>query len=436
MRTLCLRFARDAGPSAAESLLLFSPRVHYRAPGLAFVDITASAKLLGGDQAVLTRALEIARDFDPDATGAIADTPWGAQALSAEAPNDVGLPRREFDRLATAPLARLHDLEGLTPWRSPAHVERIVDFFHVLGVRTLAELKKFGIEAFRDRWGETGELIWKRLRGQDAQVISTLQPSDVLEDYVHLDFSVTSLDILLRHLEGSLKRLLARLRGRGEYATVVTTKLFCEYSDKVHVNDLRPASPGRDFDLFMKLLEHKLGRLNLDNPVRQISIGVSTCPERVQQLSFFEPRVSDVDKLAQLVSVFRQAQLSTGFLRVHDEILPEKSWSVTPEFETTDPLDDVVERREVSFQIRPAYSRGLLRAPRPSRLLHAPRALKNKEFRGYHLLSQQPIERLEDAWWDDIHGRDYYFARSAVGEFVWLYFDRTDRTYYLHGFFD
>ena len=40
MRTLCLNLQRDVAPSVAENFLTFSPRVHYRAPGLVFLDIT------------------------------------------------------------------------------------------------------------------------------------------------------------------------------------------------------------------------------------------------------------------------------------------------------------------------------------------------------------------------------------------------------------
>ena len=436
MRTLCLRFPRDIAPSAAEAFLTFSPRVHYRAPGLIFADVTSSARVLGGEGAVLERALGVAASFAADVAGAVADTPWGAQALTIEKPGVVGLARREFEELSRAPLARLKEFEGLIAWRSSAQVDKIADMLHLLGLREVGELRRFGIESFRDRWGETGELIWKRLNGLDRQVISPLLPTEALEDFVHLDFPVTSLGILLGHLEGSLTRLLSRLAGRGEYATVITLKLFCEYSGKIHVVDLRPASPGRDLALFTKLLENKLQRVGLDNPIQQISTGVIPCPEKAQQLSFFEPRVSDAEKLGQLVSVFRQASISTGFLRLHDEIIPEDSWSLTPEYEPHSLLNDVVERDGVSFQIRPAYAHGLARAPRPSRLLRTPLALSDVEFGRYRLLSHQPIERLEDGWWEDIKGRDYYFARSPRGEYTWLFFDRSERRYYLHGYFD
>jgi protein ImuB len=226
------------------------------------------------------------------------------------------------------------------------------------------------------------------------------------------------------------------LQGRGEYARKIVVQLFCDYSDKVHMVELQPASPGRNLELFMKLLENKLAGIDLDNPIKQIEIEIVPCPEKVQQLSFFEPRVNDQEKLSELVSVFHQASLTTGFLRPRDEILPEEAWSVTPEFEDYEPVEDAVDVDGRSFQIRPTYSFSLSQAPRPSRLLKKPKAIPAHEFNHYQFLSHQPIERLEDSWWESSRGRDYYFALSPKGQFVWLFYDRIETQYYLHGYFD
>lgn len=436
MRTLCLCLQRDTSPSVAENFLTLTPRVHYRAPGLVFMDITGTAKMFGGEQKLLDEALHVSREFFSDATAAISDTPWGAQALAAEKPGAISQPTRELADLESAPLSRLHQLEGLIAWRSNSEVEDIVDFFHMLGIHRLGEIRRFQVDSFRERWKDTGTLIWKRMNGLDKQVISPLLPTEALQDYIHLDFPVSLLPFLLHCLEKSLKRLMARLQGRGEFAQKIVMSLFCEYSGQVHLIELEPASPGRNLELFMKLLENKLSEVSLDNPIQQIEVEVIPCPEKIQQLSFFEPRVSDQEKLSQLVSLFNQASLTTGFLKAKDEVLPEEAWEVTPEFEEYEPIEDAVEIEGQSFQIRPAYGFSLSQAPRPSRLLKKPRALGRGELDRFQFLSHQPIERLEDSWWETSRGRDYYFALSAKGEFVWLFFDRIESQYYLHGYFD
>jgi protein ImuB len=420
----------------AENFLTFSPRVHYRAPGLVFLDITSTAKMFGGEKALLGEAVQLAREFYPETVGAVADTPWGAQALAAEMPNTISLPTQELKDLSAAPLSRLHQLEGLIAWRSTSEVEEIVDFFHMLGINRLNDIRKFQIDSFRERWQETGTLIWKRLHGLDKQVISPLLPTEALQDFVYLDFPVSLLPFLLHCLERSLRRLMGRLQGRGEFAKKMIVTLFCEYSEKVHVIELEPAAPSRNLELYMKLLENKLAEVALDNPIKQLEVEIIPVPEKTQQLSFFEPRVSDKEKLEQLVSVFHQASLTTGFLRPQDEIMPEESWRVTPEFEEYDPVGDAVEVEGQSFQIKPAYAATLAQAPRPSRLLKKPRALGDQELDRYQFLSAHPIERLEDSWWESSRGRDYFFALSPKGEFVWIFFDRIENQHYLHGYFD
>ena len=227
MRTLCLCLQRDATPAIAENFLMFSPRVHYRAPGLVFMDITGTSKMFGGEQMLLDEALQVSREFFYDTTAAISDTPWGAQALAAEKPGSISAPSRELCDLNSAPLARLHQLEGLIAWRSNIEVEGIVDFFHMLGVSRLGEIRNFQVDSFRERWKDTGSLIWKRLHGLDKQVISPLRPSEVLLDHIQLDFPVSLLPFLLHCLEKSLRRLLARLQGRGEFAKKLVLNLFC-----------------------------------------------------------------------------------------------------------------------------------------------------------------------------------------------------------------
>ena len=401
-----------------------------------FVDISSTAGLFGGEQQLLNEALTVSKDFYPNVTGAIADSPWSAQLFAKEKPSHISPPTQELKEISHLPLTRLHDLEGLIAWRSQSEVEDIVDFFHLLGIHRLGEIRNFQPESFRERWQETGTLIWKRLHGLDKQVISPLLPTDSLQDYVHLDFPVSLLSFLLHCMEKSLEKLMARLQGRGEFARKINLQLFCEYSGRCHLIELSPASPTRDLELFMKLLENKMADLSLDNPIKDYEIEIIPCAEKTQQLDFWEPRVSDQDRLQQLVSVFQQAQLQTGFLKPEDEILPEDSWTVTSLFEEDDPLQDDIEVSGASLQIRSTYSAPLREAPRPSRLLKKPKRLKDRDVKSLEFLSSQPIERIEHGWWESSRGRDYYFAVSPKGQFLWVYFDRIENEYFLQGYFD
>ena len=45
-------------------------------------------------------------------------------------------------------------------------------------------------------------------------------------------------------------------------------------------------------------------------------------------------------------------------------------------------------------------------------------------------------ERIETGWWDNQPvSRDYYVARQRNGQQLWIYRNRLDRQWYLHGVF-
>jgi hypothetical protein len=130
----------------AENFLTFSPRIHYRAPGLVFLDVSSTAKMFGGEKSLLAEAVQVSKEFFPDTLASISDSPWGAQVLTAERPGMISLPTEELKDLSSAPLSRLHQLEGLIAWHSSDEVEHIIDFFHMLGISRLSEIRKFQVD--------------------------------------------------------------------------------------------------------------------------------------------------------------------------------------------------------------------------------------------------------------------------------------------------
>jgi protein ImuB len=436
MRTLCLNLQKQEKPSVAENFLVFSPRVHFRDPGLVFVDVGSTAHLFGGEQALMTEALALTKDFYPDATASISDTPFAAQVFSNYYSEYIAPPAHEIDELRPMPLKALSHLEGLIAWRSQREIEDLIQFFQILGLNCVGEIKDFEVESFRERWKNTGALLWKRLHGLDKQVISPLEPSVFLEDYIYLDFPISLTSFLLHCLEKSFRKLFARLQGRCEFAQKVQIHLQCEYSNQCHIIELAPAHPSRDLDTYMKLLENKLESVNLENPIKEIEISIVSCNEKVQQLDFWQPRASDDDKLKKLVNVLDQATLTTGFLKLGDSLMPEDSWSVAAEHEDYTSIEDTVAVDGLAYQLKPAYSKNIHHAPRPSLVLKEPKPLSDFEFRCLQLLSPYPIERIENDWWDQSRGRDYYIALSRQGRCLWVFHDLIEDEYFLHGFFD
>lgn len=437
-----------------------------------FIDIASTSHFYSGEEGLAQAALLLSQDLGFGAQYAIADTPAGAQAFAHAHPDTIIPMGEERERLKDLSLPLLLSLEGLVPWEKPSQVEHILTFFLMIGFKTAGDLAKLSAASFQERWGKTGALLWKRLHALDHAAISPLAPTEPLQDYVHLDFPLSLVSLVLHHSEKSLDYLFARLSGRRLFARKLIVILHCEYSSAHHKIEIEPNVPSRDRELFATLLENRLEAVNLENPIRDFEMFLIPCEEKVQQLDFFEPRTTDSDKLQTLFSLLLQSALRPGVFKIEPSILPERSYSLVSEPQEVVKPEAVTERRlrgakalsskskttesspsvkstlsdneknSLAFAYEPAYGDTVMSSPRPTRLLNEPAPLTIEALAKLKVLSNTPIERLEDAWWEETKPgamttrRDYYFAVSPEGQCLWIFQDLITDEYFVHGYFD
>ncbi len=491
-----------------ESFLKFTPRVQFRAPDWLFLDIASTSHLFRGEATLMDAVQSLARDLGFESRAAVADTPAAAQAFAfshGARKSFISPVGDEREHLKDLPLTLLTQLEGLEAWNKPTHIESVISFFMMLGMHSLRDLSRFTLPSFQERWGETGATIWRRLNGsiseRSEQVISPLHPTEALEDYMHLDFPVSLQSLLLHELERSLEFLFVRLQGRRLLARKVSLRLRCEYSKTQHLIEIEPQKPSRDQEMFLTLLENKLGKLDLSNPIRDFDFSILPTAEQVQQFDFFEARAEENSKLDTLLNLLAQTrestQLQAGFYKIQPSTRPEDSWQLCTEPHTYPVRDSNGREVSTSLSVRkkrsslsspqaqygvrqsakniagygqnhslnhsqsyglmsgldskpdldddeciaPAdlggFAASLPQAPRPTRMLMQPQVLSLGELQKLKILSRNPIERLEDGWWEErFMQRDYYFAVSPIGQCLWIYQNRKTDEYFLHGYFD
>lgn len=440
MRTLCLNLHQAHEASCAEVFLKFSPRVQFRYPHYVFVEIESTAGLFGGEFSLLKAAMDIARSFAPQTTAAIADSPCFAQLLSHFRPFEITHTGKDMDIAKTLSVLALIELEGLKPWPKLRQIEHIADFFQGLGMHTLEDILSFDMNSFRERWGEIGVTVWKRLHHQDSQVISPLVPQDPLSHYAHFDDPVDHNKVLFQKLIPSLDYLFLRLEGLGRFAQNISLILHCEYSNKKININVEPVSPSRDKALFFDLLAKRLDKTELQNPVREFEVQVYDVPEKVQQIDFLEPRDLTEDRWRRLISFIHQADSKAGFLQMEPSHFPEESYSLQTDWPKEFSPKDLIERNDEAIQVKAVHSKALAKSPRPSLLLKQPLGLSKMAVDKLQMLSRFPTERIESSWWKasktEIKNRDYYFALSRQGQLLWIFKDRKSESYYLHGYFD
>ncbi len=436
MRILCLNLQQTQEPSCAEVFLKFTPRVQFRYPHYIFMDIESTSGLLGGEHNLLKKAVELARTFAPQATGAIADTPPIAQVLVHHRPFLISKPGEDFKTISKYPILALCELEGLEVWNKRRPIDHIVNFFKVMGMEWVEDVYHFQEASFRERWGDAGVLLWKRLHGLDFQVISPLNPQDPLMGYAYFDDPVSLVPVLMQKMHPQFQHLFLRLEGLARFAQKMEVTLFCEYSEKRYHIQVEPVAPNRDLKLFEDLFLQKLEKLDLENPIREFEIQIMDQPEKIQQLDFFEPRDSSEDRWRRLISFAHQAEVEMGFLQIEPSHLPETSYV----FKTDWPKDfspkDLVEWSDEAIQVKAVHAKGLAESPRPSLLLKEPLLLSKIMMKTMKLLTRFPTERIQSAWWRNEQARDYYFALSRKGQLLWVFQDLDSESYYLQGYFD
>lgn len=468
------------GGPLAEVLLRFSPRIAMRTEGVKiwfFLDLGSHQpwieRCFGDEHHLVEDVLKTMRSLGYQPRIAIADTPQAAQAFAAHYAYWISPTGRTRDDLDRLPLTSLLNLEGLEAWPSPSRIEAIANFFALLGFQTLGDLKSFSDSSFHERWGELGEKVHLRLQGlgtKDFQPISPFLPTDALKSFVHLDYPVSVVSLLLHEVESAMKKLFARLEGRRLVVRRLRVCLRCEYSNHEHVFSIEPSEPTRDLRFFRLLLENRLERIELLNPIQDLELEIDPLPENERQEGFDNQATLDQTKLSVLTSLLSQEGAKAGFASLQDDVWPENTWIVNPEASRATPLAQPLleasgvilpkgtaqgelnkwraqgELDDTGFAPKFHYSAALEKAPRPALLLKKPRPMEPREVAQLQFYSRNAIERIEHSWWEGRAGppgtptpgklRDYYIARDTHGRVLWLYRENDDSQFFLHGAFD
>lgn len=454
-RTLALAIER-AGDTAilADILLRFSPRISARGAWF-FLDLSSHGSWIehtfGDEVRLVESVVKALGSVGHSARLAIADTPQAAQAFATQHGYWISSPGRTREDLNRLPLTSLLSLEGLEAWKQPSRVEAIANFFSLLGFHKIGDIRSFSEASFHERWGLIGEKVYRRIQGvasADRQPIQPFVPTDPLRAFVHLDHPVSMVSLLLHEIETAMKSLFARLEGRRLVVRRLCARLRCEYSGHEHVFAIEPSTPTRDLRFFRLLLENRLDRIELLNPIKDLEIEIDSVPENERQEGFEDRATLDQTKLAMLTSLLAQEGAQAGFAELQDEVWPENTWIVNPGALRTNFTQEVFahgDLDETGFAPKFHYAASLKEAPRPALLLKRPREISNDEVSRMKFYSRHPIERLEQSWWEGRAGppgtttpgvrRDYYIARDSHGRNLWVYRD-SEKRFFLHGAFD
>ena len=383
---------RQALAAVAAWVCQFTPRVSLEPPQGLLLEVEGSLRCYGGRGKFLARLRAGLSSLGFEAGIACAPT---ARAALWRAAGGGGA-------LEALPVA----VAGLAP--------ESLELLCGLGVRTLGELMRLPRPGVARRFGQALLDDLDRAAAKAPEARAFFVPPARFSARLELPAPVTQAENALF----AARRLLAGLEGflAARHAGVRRFFLLLLHPDHSPTQvEVGLASPGRGAGRFARLLLERLSRTALAAPVEAIRLEAGD-PEPLPEKSgnFFRDAQSLGEEWLRLIERL-QARLGSDAvhgLRTRPDHRPEFSFCrVLPGTQDPNPFE------------KPG--------PRPLWLLDPPRRLAEGEF----VLLAGP-ERIESGWWDGAEARrDYFIARVGESALAWIYRERGEGSWRLHGFF-
>lgn len=290
---------------------------------------------------------------------------------------------------------------------------RTREALHSSGIRHCGELLELPVDQLARRFGAGTTALLERLTGRapDPRRAHRLPPR--FRQRLRCDGVIHRVEGLGFGLQRLLHSLELDLRARDVGARSLSILLHHEdHPDTTF--DVELSTPVRDAGYWLLMLRERMARLELAGPVTAVTLYCQDfAPLDAPQMDLFDSGHAQHDAWRQTVErlIARLGSDAVWRMGVAADHRPERAWQRLP----ADGADDAANTSSL--------------AGRPMWLFHPPRLLAQPPR-----VEKQSAERIETGWWDGENAaRDYFAARNPEGTRLWVFQDRTDRNWYLHG---
>ncbi|HVL01599.1 MAG TPA: DNA polymerase Y family protein, partial [Dongiaceae bacterium] len=396
----------------------FTPHIQMHNGNSLLLEVGHSLRLFGGREALAQQLCDqLPAGFQPYGL-AFCDTAFSALLLAQVC---AQMAATGSPPLTDTPFFSLHHLLPQSVYELDVEDAQI-ELLKSMGILTLEQLFALPTDALAKRFGQSFLTYLGRLRGTLPDLLPAWQlpvQFQARREFLH---ELETTDQLLFPLRALLSHLQDYLVAR----QLATTELRFNLELRNRATQpwtLALAAPHYRSEQMLPLLQLKLATLQLSAPVLALSLGVeSFVPLPAGQLDLLTPWQSDNVDRQQLVDKLK-ARLGDsqvfGLTMLADH-RPEKSWAPCAPG-TGNIVQHPSERR-------------------PFWLLTIPQPLRDKKGLPLHegeLELLRGPERIHSGWWDgEPVNRDYFVARQRNGRQLWIYRERTDQRWFLHGIFE
>jgi protein ImuB len=377
-------------------------------PFSVLLETGGSLRYFGGLTALLARIRQGLEELGHEAHIASAPTPSAARLL-ARAGKEMSIIRPEAleEALSALPLDCLeHEPAALTTLQA-------------MGVGTLGDCLELPRDGLARRFGQALLDRLDRALGTMPDPVIPFVPPQQYTGRLELAAPVWEAEPLLFACKRLVLELAGWLKGRG--LGVTRLELLFRHEDCAPTSLLlRLSAPSREAGHLLLLLRERLGATRLPDRVEAITLtSIETAARCSTNLSLLPDGAKSEGEDASLPDRLRArlGEDAVYTLMPCPDHRPERAWLVG---EGSGPV------------AHPSDT------PRPLWLLPEPRSLGSAPHSGGGpLVLMDGPERIESGWWDgrDVR-RDYFVARMAAGETLWIYRNRDGQGgWFLHGIF-
>ena len=396
------------------------------------LDISSCLRLFGGIRAIIDSMSEGFKELAVTAYPALADTPEAARLIARSQADQSQLLKAngELDLTALKSLLAQQSIQDLSI--SPAQKQKL----RSTGIERLAQLQPLPASAIARRFGIELGCYLQQLLGLRPDPRPVFEPPATFRQSLEFLMPVKQQQGLQSAIE-SLCRSLSRFLQARQLQTQLL-RWQCRLEDRSEaVFEVQLSSPANDLERFLSLTHLRMENLNLRDGV--ISIGLSA--DQVSQtkqavLSLFSKQATlSPEALIERLET-RLGDNSVKGLKELDQHLPERAWQWVDlkQKSTSGPIptkdkptkDKPTKDKPAKDKLRPLY---LL--PHPIRISKQ----KDQPYWQGALTLLSATERIEGQWWQSPVSRDYFIARAQQGQMCWLYRERGNGQWFLHGLF-
>jgi protein ImuB len=326
-------------------------------------------------------------------------------------------------RAGGADVASRHELAGslgALPLRVTSWPEAVQALLRDIGVKTIGDCARLPRGGFARRVGNAFLRELDRAFGREVELKAEYAAPEIWSTKVDLFEDSVDSALFLEVIAEMLDELTIELRARQ-----VQIRSFEIAFEHLHrpptVENFELLEPVHERERLLALIRDRIERSVLPVPAMALRFRSGVLlPLALRDADLFEKQpVEELERVLLERLRERFGQAAVYGLRSVEEHRPERAWAKWAGLESR-------LRKQERFE----------RQGRPLWLLPSPVPLSSVEARRASLKLTSGPERIESGWWDECDvGRDYYTAKNAHGQKLWVFRDHRTRSWYLHGLF-